>query len=152
MEQVQFPRILFTDYPAAEAEVSSVMGYNISGRVCFWPFKGGSLVLYSIDGLPSDDFFGFHIHTFPVSSGDPATAGGHYDSAGRQHPMHQGDMPPLLSCGGFAYGMFFTDRFTPGDVIGRSVMIHGHPDDFSSDTSGHSGPRIGFGNITANDG
>jgi len=44
---------------------------------------------------------------------------------------------------------FFTNRFLPGDVIGRTVMIHENPDDYRSQPSGDAGKRIGCGVIQA---
>lgn len=43
--------------------------------------------------------------------------------------------------------MFFTGRFFPEDVAGRTVVIHEMPDDFRSQPSGDSGARIACGKI-----
>ena len=34
-----------------------------------------------------------------------------------------GDMPPLFGNDGFAMMMFYTDRFFPEPVVGRTVVI-----------------------------
>ena len=54
-----------------------------------------------------------------------------------------------VGCGGDAYLSVLTDRFTVPEVIGRTVVIHSDPDDFSSQPSGHAGARIGCGVIRA---
>ena len=43
--------------------------------------------------------------------------------------------------------MVFTDRFQPQDVVGRTVIIHDQPDDFTSQPSGNSGEKIACGEI-----
>lgn len=42
---------------------------------------------------------------------------------------------------------FFTNRFRPSQVIGKSVMIHQNPDDFRSQPSGNAGKRLACGVI-----
>ena len=43
--------------------------------------------------------------------------------------------------------IFFTDKFKPDDVIGKSVIIHENPDDYRSQPAGDAGKRIGCGVI-----
>lgn len=43
--------------------------------------------------------------------------------------------------------MFLTDRFKVDDVIGRTVIIHDKPDDFTTQPSGNSGEKIACGII-----
>ncbi|WP_201260037.1 superoxide dismutase family protein [Tissierella sp. P1] len=42
---------------------------------------------------------------------------------------------------------FFTDKFKPEDIIGRSVIIHQNPDDYRTQPAGNSGKRIACGVI-----
>ena len=42
---------------------------------------------------------------------------------------------------------FLTDRFTLKEIIGRTVVIHSMPDDFTSQPSGNSGEKIACGVI-----
>ena len=115
--------------PAAIAHISGTPGTSISGMVSFFPQELGTLVTAQIHGLPDDGLpcshpiFGFHI------------------------PYHAGDLPPLFGCRGDAYLAVLTDRFSVSDIIGRTVVIHRDPDDFSSQPSGHAGGRIGCGVI-----
>jgi Cu-Zn family superoxide dismutase len=43
--------------------------------------------------------------------------------------------------------MVYTDRFTVPQVIGRTVVVHLDPDDFTSQPAGMSGERIACGVI-----
>ena len=79
-------------------------------------------------------------------AGFPNT-GGHYDPHGREHPLHAGDLPPLLSCEGRAYLAVVTDRFCVKDVAGRAVAIHSQPDDFATQPAGNAGSKIACGPI-----
>lgn len=79
---------------------------------------------------------------------DPfADAMSHYDPRGCAHPYHAGDLPPLFGNNSFALSVFLTDRFSVHEVIGRTVIIHDHPDDFTTQPSGNSGTKIACGVI-----
>lgn len=137
--------------PLAVARVRGGEGYpGIWGTVRFFPRCGGTLIEADILGLPHTDtgFFAFHIHEGGDCGGDgfPNT-GAHYDPSDAEHPRHAGDLPPLLSDGGRAYLQVLTDRFLAGDVIGKTVVIHGGPDDFMSQPSGNAGEKIACGVI-----
>ena len=101
-----------------------------------------------VSGLPTAGFFGFHIHegTSCAGEGFPDTLG-HYNQLNMLHPMHAGDLPPLLSAGGRAYMEVLTNRFTVDQTIGKTVVIHSMPDDFNSQPAGNSGKKIACGVI-----
>jgi Cu-Zn family superoxide dismutase len=44
---------------------------------------------------------------------------------------------------------FLTNRFTLDEIIGRVIIIHDKPDDFTSQPSGNSGNKIACGKIVA---
>ena len=137
--------------PAAVAHVRGSEAHpDIRGCVRFRQMGGGVLVTAEIRGLPGDNgFFAFHIHSGSGGTGEGpfACVGGHYDPAGRPHPDHAGDLPPLFGNRGYAYLSVFTNRFTVDEVIGRAVVIHAKPDDFTTQPSGNSGERIACGEI-----
>lgn len=125
-------------------------GPPLRGKVTFFQKKDGILVVASLEGLPRTDrgFFGFHIHEGDACSDDGfSSTGGHYNPSGRPHPCHAGDLPPLLACGGRAYLSVMTDRFSLADLIGRTVVIHDSPDDFTTQPAGNAGTKIGCGVI-----
>lgn len=137
-----------------------VMGSNdypgISGKVRFYQAPCGVLVYADIIGLPkasecAEPVFGFHIHSGNKCAGtaeDPfADAMSHYNPNNCPHPHHAGDMPPLFGNSGRALLIFLTDRFTVEEIIGKTVIIHSSPDDFTTQPSGNSGKKIACGKI-----
>lgn len=131
---------------------------DLRGSVTFTQMQAGVLVTAEIYGLPlggkcERGIFGFHIHSGGScgAGGDNpfSEAGGHYDNEGCPHPYHAGDLPPLFGNRGYAYMSVFTDRFTVREIIGKTVIIHDKPDDFTSQPSGNSGNRIACGEIVS---
>lgn len=138
-------------YPHA---VAYVKGGNdapdLFGQVKFYQKKNCVFVSANIQGLPETDsgFFGFHIHEGENCEGTAfSNTGNHYDPKQQPHPQHAGDLPPLLRCNGIAYQIFATDRFRVSDIIGKTVVIHNMPDDFTSQPSGNAGTKIACGTI-----
>lgn len=125
---------------------------RINGTVKFYQENGGVLVVADISGLPistepcKNGIFAFHIHSGSECTGnniDPfANAGTHYNPTGCPHLYHSGDMPPLFSRDGLAYLAFITNRFTVDEIIGKAVVIHDKPDDFTTQPSGNAGNKI----------
>ena len=145
---------------AAYAKIKGSPKYpDIRGMVSFLPMQNGTVVSAEIYGvtdennIKSNGFKGFHIHEGESCTGnetDPfADAKGHYNPGNQPHPLHAGDMPPIFGNGGQAQLLFVTDRFTVDDVIGRTVIVHGNPDDFTTQPSGNAGEKIGCGIIAA---
>ncbi len=144
--------------PQAWAMVEGSDAYpSVYGTVRFYQTTFGVVVAAEIMGLPRGDgpcggpVFGFHIHENPRCTGntaDPfADAGSHYDRDGCPHPGHAGDMPPLFGAGGYAFSVFLTDRFTVDEIIGRGVIIHASPDDFTTQPGGNAGEKMACGVI-----
>ena len=155
--------------PDAAARMRGSVKYpHIRGSVYFYQTGRGVLVVAQIDGLPRDrssadatkegsacdaPVFGFHIHEGTACTGEsnPATpfsdAKGHYDPNRCPHPHHAGDLPPLFGNNGSAWSAVMTDRFLLRDVIGRVVIVHRNPDDFTSQPSGNAGEMIACGVI-----
>lgn len=138
-------------YPNAKAEIKGGdMAPNIRGEVLFYQKKCSVLVSVRIFGLPKNEsgFFAFHIHEGEECTGENfADTGGHYNPDDDMHPMHAGDLPPLLSCGGCAYMDVKTNRFRVGDILGRTVIIHSRADDFHTQPSGNAGEKLACGII-----
>ena len=146
--------------PDAQAVVSGGPGYeSVSGMVFFYEASGGVLVVAQMQGLPQSggkcpaDVFGFHIHAGTSCTGnaqDPfADAGAHLNPNDCPHPAHAGDLPPLFGCRGYAFLTFFTDRLSVGEIVGKTVIVHRRPDDFTTQPSGNSGAKIACGRIAA---
>ena len=142
--------------PYAVANIKGSKSHSrIKGKVKFYPWKDGSIVKVEIMDLPTvnkNNFFGFHIHEGSKcveEEGKPAfeSVGGHLNIEKDEHPQHVGDLPLLYSNNGYAYMEFFTNRFTPNEVISHTVIIHEHKDDLMTDPAGNSGNRIACGEI-----
>lgn len=154
------PRIVFTelllrDQPDAAAWINgNAQNPDLNGMVKFYyTTYGGILIEAQIFGLPNvempsaSNFYAMHIH----ESGDCSDAfdhtGMHYNPQGTMHPDHAGDMLPLLGIQGYAFSVFYDKRFSIEEIIGKAVIIHEKPDDFTSQPSGNSGAKIGCGEI-----
>ena len=121
---------------------------ELKGVVRFDQKCGGVLVTSEIKGLPEDGFFAFHIHEGRSCAGERFEhTAGHYNPAGARHPDHAGDLPPLLSNGGKAKMTVLTGRFRVDDIIGRTLVVHSKPDDFTTEPSGNAGEKIACGVI-----
>ena len=146
--------------PDVRAAVKGSTKYpDLSGVVRFYQTGRGVLVFAEVSGLPEttepcgNRIFAFHIHSGGQCTGDStdpfANALTHYNPGDCPHPAHAGDLPPLFSNHGCALQVFLTDRFTVREIIGRTVIIHAKPDDFTTQPSGNAGNKIACGQIRA---
>lgn len=144
--------------PHAVAAVSGSEKYpDIRGEVAFFQTCDGVLVRALFGGLPSpkgacnSPVFAFHIHAGGSCTGtdtDPfADVNGHYNPHGCPHPYHAGDLPPLFGAGGKAFSVCLTNRFTLSEIIGKTVIVHASPDDFTTQPAGNAGTKIACGVI-----
>ena len=144
--------------PQAKAVISGNEEYpDISGTVKFYQTRLGVIVNAELKGLPKSDsacnsrVFAFHIHEGGLCSGDKddpfSNVMSHYNPRNCNHPYHAGDLPPLFGNNGHSLMIFLTDRFTVSEIIGRAVIIHDRPDDFSTQPSGNAGTKIACGEI-----
>ena len=134
---------------------------SITGEVVFEEVPNGVMVAVYVQGLPNFQPqpggkpigpHAFHIHEHGTCDvGNPSDpflgAGGHWNPTNQPHGNHAGDFPVLFSNSGIAYMIFFTDKFMVDDVIGKSIVIHEHPDDYVSQPSGDAGRRLACGVI-----
>ena len=160
-----FANTIIDKKPSARAEISGgPLAPSITGTVNFYPVYNGTLVVAEVynlpktvapsNGMPPVNPFGFHIHEGNTcETGNPSepfqAAGGHYNPTNAPHPLHAGDMPVLFGNDGYAFLAFYTDRFKPAKVIGRTVIIHQNPDDYRSQPAGDAGKRLACGVIKA---
>lgn len=136
----------FLSYLRRPGAVAWVRGEenNVLGTVRFYETPQGVLVRAEIDGLPSlNGIYAFHIH----EGADCAAPGTHYNPGKQPHPYHAGDLPPLFSANGRAFSLFLTDRFALRQIIGKTVILHSGPDDFTTQPSGNPGKVLACGKI-----
>lgn len=149
--------ILSTKEPLALANISGSADYpDLNGTVKFYavPFRGIIVeaeichLPISMEGNPNA-FFGFHIHENGDCSHSFQNTGNHYNPSDADHPFHAGDMPPLMSNNGYAWSAFFDARISLSEILGKSVVIHRMPDDFTTQPAGNAGEKIGCGIIAS---
>ena len=155
-----YSKLLCGRHPFARAELLGGASYpDLRGQVEFFSTPIGVAVCTEIFGLPYDkgspcasQIYGLHIHNTGKCTGSAeaefSDAGEHFDRSGCPHPYHSGDLPSVFGNKGYAWGAVLTDRFTPEDIIGRSLILHRDPDDMKTQPSGTSGARIACGIIT----
>lgn len=149
---------MFPQEPIAYAKMNGSEKYpDIQGRIKIYNTYGGSILTVEMAGITNSEgedengFLGFHIHEGESCTGnstDPfSDAKGHYNPVDKPHPQHTGDLPPLLVNHGVAWMMVYTGRFFPEDVLGKTIILHGMPDDFRTQPAGASDERIACGEI-----
>lgn len=150
---------MFTNiFNIAKANIKGGKKYpKINGAVTFREVKNGVLVTAKVNGLPQSSdsctgrFFGFHIHEGSSCSGtisdEFANAKTHLNPTNCPHPFHIGDLPPLIKNNGYAHMTVLINKFKIKDILGKVVIIHDSPDDFTTQPSGNSGSKIACGII-----
>ena len=135
----------------AYAHIKGGSGFEcLSGKIEFHQSKDGVWVIANVKGLPKNEtgFFALHIHEGSGCGGKNfSETGSHYNPCNAEHPLHSGDLPPLLSNYGNAYMAVKTNRFTVSEIIGKTVVIHMNSDDFTSQPAGNAGNKIACGII-----
>ena len=138
------------------ARLEATKGSSVSGVIQFFPQTDGSVrVQGSVSGLAPNTEHGFHIHEKgDCSSGDGLSALGHFNPAQQAHGKagstgahHVGDLPSLVAdTQGVAKVDFVSRAFTldreSNGVLGRSLIVHNDPDDYTTQPTGNSGARL----------
>ena len=156
-DRLDFYRMLERDMPQAVARINGNSRVTpLTGFVRFFEVPGGGVLIEAaLYGLPQgktapeNRFYGFHIHETGDCSDNFTRTGNHYNPSGNEHPMHAGDLLPIMSADGNGWMVFYDSKLTIPQVVGRSVVVHGMPDDFTTQPSGNSGDKIGCGVIFA---
>ena len=145
--------------PQASADLQPTRGNATAGRASFTQVGNQVRVTVEVSGLKPNQAHGFHIHEAgDCSSGDGMSAKGHFNPLGKPHghhsssERHAGDMPNLQAdAQGRAQAQFMLDLLTTGEgptsVLGRGLIVHVQPDDYSSQPVGNAGARMACGVI-----
>jgi Cu-Zn family superoxide dismutase len=149
--------------PQTAAEVTKAIcvvhplgGSKVMGKVTFAKHAEGVEITAEISGLTPGDH-GFHVHEWgDCSAADGASAGSHYNPSGVPHgrpdaaERHMGDFGNLTAAADGTVKYSRVDKVMmlngPNSIIGRSIIIHANPDDFSQPV-GNAGGRIACGVI-----
>ena len=138
----------------ATAQLQSTVGNPTTGNVSFIQTGNKVRVTGEVSGLKPNAEHGFHVHDKgDCSSGDGMSTGGHFNPTGAPHGNHGmgihhiGDLPSLKAdASGVAKFSFESSTIAVGsgtsDIVGRGLIVHRDPDDYKTQPTGNSGPRL----------
>lgn len=146
----------------AVAQIAPTQGNTVTGSVALAQSPEGVRITGAVQGLKPDAEFGFHVHEKgDCSAPDGSSAGGHFNPTQAQHgnpsggAHHAGDMVNIRSN---AEGVAQVDTTAAGtslhgdpntDLMGKPIVVHESPDDYTTQPSGNSGKRVACGVIAA---
>jgi len=144
----------------ATAQLKPTQGNTAAGTVWFTQQGLRVDVRVQVTGLAPNQEHGFHVHEKgDCSSPDGMSTGGHFNPGGQPHgpqsaPHHGGDMPSLKAdAAGNAQANFQMQGVSVGTgidgLLGRGVIVHAKPDDYTTQPTGNSGARIACGVIAS---
>ncbi len=144
----------------ASTGLKATTGNKTVGEVTFEQVGSKVRVTAQVINLKPSQEHGFHVHEVgDCSSGDGMSAKSHFNPFGKPHgtgaERHAGDMPNLKSdAKGRAHLTVDLDTITltpgPAGIVGRGVIVHAQPDDYTSQPVGNAGARLACGVIKAN--
>lgn len=150
------------DVSSATVNLASASGSLVSGTLQITPMGDGVHLTGEIGGLEPGTFHGFHVHeNGDCSAADASSAGGHFNPTDMPHGRretpthHAGDMDNIIANEqGVAQVNLHLDGLMlggggPRDILGRALIVHADPDDYTSQPSGSAGARVACGVITA---
>ena len=149
--------------PAAAPKTANVTlepksGSNLTGSATLTQVGDTVRFELHVNGAP-DGQHAVHIHeNGDCSAEDGTSAGGHWNPTGENHgqwgspPHHLGDIGNMTVEGGHGTISLEAAPWTIGDgsstdVVGKAIIVHAEPDDFTSQPTGAAGGRIGCGVI-----
>jgi Cu-Zn family superoxide dismutase len=140
--------------PAATATLAPTTGNSTTGTVRFAQQGGKVLVSGEVRGLRPNAEHAFHVHEKgDCSSGDGMSTGGHFNPGAQPHGRHAmgahhaGDLQTLKAdASGTARFSFESATISVGsgaaDVVGKGLIVHRDPDDYTTQPTGNAGPRL----------
>lgn len=143
----------------ARAAIGSASGSDLTGIAVFTQ-NGDKITLVVEVENTSPGVHAVHIHEKgDCSAADGTSAGGHWNPTNVAHgawgegEFHLGDIGNMtVGEDGTGRIALTTDLWEIGtgsnvDVVGRGIIVHADPDDFTSQPTGAAGARIGCGAI-----
>ena len=147
--------------PRANAQLKPTKGSKTIGEATFEQVGDKVRVVVFVQGLKPGQEHGLHIHEVgDCSSGDGMSTKGHFNPYDKPHAhhatpnRHAGDLPSLkANKDGRANVQVDLDVITvaPGaaSIVGRGLIVHADPDDYTTQPTGNAGARIACGVIQA---
>ena len=144
----------------AGANIEPRSGSKVSGNVSFEETQDGRLKMtITVQGLTPGDH-AVHIHeTGDCSAPDAMSAGGHFNPDKMDHgapgaPQHHaGDLGNInANANGTANATVTSSKLTlqgKTGVIGKALIVHEKPDDYTTQPTGGAGGRVGCAVIAA---
>lgn len=140
--------------------VAAAAAMNPQGIVRFQQRGDGVFVTGRISGLRPNQEHGFHVHEGSDCSGDALGTKGHFNPDSAPHGRHgsashhAGDLPALkANADGIAEINVLVKKLTvaagPASVVGKGLIVHRDPDDYTTQPTGNAGPRPGCAVIRA---
>jgi superoxide dismutase, Cu-Zn family len=148
-----------TEGPRASAQLQPTTGNSTTGSATFTQVGDTVRMLANVSGLNPGQEHALHIHEAgDCSSGDGMSAKGHFNPYGKPHgnpatpERHAGDMPALKAdASGNATLDTTLDVMTvkpgPASIVGRGLIVHASPDDYTTQPTGNAGARLACGVI-----
>jgi Cu-Zn family superoxide dismutase len=144
--------------PGAVVQLAPTQGNTANGGLKIAAAGNAVKISGTVQGLKPDSEFGFHFHEKgDCTAPDAASAGAHFNPTSQSHghpqnpPHHAGDMLNVRSdAQGVAEvsidnGEVSLQTGQPNDVLGKALVMHAKPDDYTTQPSGDSGDRIACG-------
>ncbi|XP_051169469.1 superoxide dismutase [Cu-Zn] [Leptopilina boulardi] len=139
-----------------------VLQGEVKGTVFFEESGDSVKVTGEVTGLKKG-LHGFHIHEFGDNTNGCTSAGPHFNPSGMDHGgptdsvRHVGDLGNVEASGDGVAKVNITDKQIQlkgnNNIIGRTLVVHGDPDDLGkgghelSKTTGNAGARLACGVI-----
>lgn len=148
-----------TPPPTAAATLESRSSSTTTGTATFTDENGKVTLKLEVAGATPGQH-GAHIHAVgDCSAPDATSAGGHWNPATHNHGSPEGGEQHLGDLGNITVGQDGKGTLTismagwklgdssTSDVVGKAVVIHANPDDFTTQPTGNSGGRVACGVI-----
>ena len=147
---------------SATAQLQATEGNTTAGTLSFAAVDGCIRVTGQVTGLPGGSEHGFHVHeNGDCSAPDASSAGGHFNPAATAHGRvgqgeHHGGDSDNISAND--QGVAAVDTLLRGvtlgdatgtDILGKGVIVHADPDDYTTQPTGNAGDRLACGVIAA---
>ena len=145
--------------PRASAQLQPTAGNTTTGTASFTQVGDKVHLVANVSGLTPGQEHGFHVHEAgDCNSPDGMSAKGHFNPYGKPHgnpasaERHAGDMPAFKAdASGNARIDTMLDVMTvtpgPASVVGRGLIVHASPDDYTTQPTGNAGARLACGVI-----
>jgi superoxide dismutase, Cu-Zn family len=151
------------EQPTAKATMEPESGSKVTGEATFTE-EDGTIVFELVAENLTPGEHAVHLHEKgDCSAEDASSAGGHWNPTMKPHGkrgdgtgFHKGDIANMTvgNDGKGSLKLSIDDWSIGGadstNVVGKSVIIHANPDDFSSQPAGNAGGRVSCGVIKTN--